>query len=96
MKSELTGDLLNRVEFAMCKCQAKFLMQQYLNSQKKEIVAVQTQNMKSVQFDTVFDLLFSSDSKPKTAENLEKHVHIGDQKAVLNVLENAGSLKVTE
>jgi hypothetical protein len=52
--------------------------------------------MKSVQFDTVFDLLFSSDSKPKAAENLEKHVQIGDQKAVLNVLENAGSLKVTD
>ena len=94
LKSELAGELLSKVDFALCKCQAKYLMQQYQSSQKIEVK--QQQNMKSVEFDSVFDLLFSSDSKPKTADNLEKRVRIGEQKALLNVLENAGSLQITD
>ena len=92
MQNELNNDILKKVEYAQCKCQAKFLMQQHNNAQQEqkqqpENAANETKkDANEVNFDNLYDMAYTREMKPKSDENLRTHVKIGNQQSELNFL----------
>ena len=93
MAEELKGSLVNKVTFAQCKCQAKYLMQQHKEKTGDQIENKAATYTKRVEVDNLYDMLFSDPHTAKTAENLSKKVTVGSN-GLLNVLEAGDQFKV--
>lgn len=89
-----------KVEYAQCKCQSKYLMQQFNQSSsvgqidsgapKKE-----EGNFKRVKMDNLYDILFQNNMKPKSQESLAQRVQVGSN-GLINVLENSENFKLIQ
>ena len=93
---ELSSELLSKVDYCLCKCQAKYLVSQAKHDSKDDAQinsASDPKNakMKSIEFDNVYDILFDDALKQKPDQNKNKKIVIGqqdDNKALLNFLES--------
>jgi hypothetical protein len=79
MADELKNQLFQKVQYAECKCQAKYLMHQYSQGQSTQTMQIdstkkQTGQFKRVKIDNLYDLLFQDSTKMKTDANLSQHV----------------------
>ena len=79
---ETKVDLLKNVEFAMCKCQAKYLIQTQSIEQK-----MSDAKTKKVVFDNLYNTLYDDNQELKSDANMQSEVKLGDSKAHLNFLE---------
>lgn len=74
MISDLSENVLGKVNYALCKCHAKYLIQNNSSSKADEagVAAAEVRkDVQSVKFDNLYDLLCCSNSM-KSAENLAK------------------------
>ena len=90
--NELSTEILQKVEFAMCKCQARFLQQSHSTSENAKMLIEASGPQKQIKYDNVYDMIYSQGSKAKLQENLSKQVRLGDTKSQLNFLENSNQL----
>ena len=79
---ELSSELLSKVDYCLCKCQAKYLVSQAKNETKDDAQinsASDPKNakMKSIEFDNVYDILFDDALKQKPDQNTGIHVTQG-------------------
>lgn len=82
--NETKTDLLKNVEFAMCKCQAKYLVQtQEQTSEQK----MSDEKSKKVVFDNLYNTLYDDNQELKSDANMHSEIKLGDSKAHLNFLE---------
>lgn len=110
MAQELQQEFLQRVEFTQCKLQSKYLMQQYNNAKtakpqpgqidssanKADVPMDAPGSATRIEFDNLFELLYSSSTAPKSQSNVDKTVKIGEttnQKSILNVLEHSDNFR---
>ena len=101
LTKELSTDLLSKVDYSICKCQAKFLKLNNFSSNNKKTGEEPNKkdaakNQKTIEFDNVYDVLFDDALKQKSDSNKQKKVVIGqndDQRALLNFLET-GNLQI--
>mmetsp|Transcript_35574 Transcript_35574/g.54370 ORF Transcript_35574/g.54370 Transcript_35574/m.54370 type:complete len:197 (-) Transcript_35574:17-607(-) len=105
--AELQDDLISKVQFAICKCHAKFLISQHNakpSAAGKAFAEEEVANQKTVKFDNLFDQVidatqdsFKAASHEKISLGNEASSQIPQGPALLNVLrEGAESVKISQ